>query len=213
METPRLAATDLAGTVQIAAGRQITVSLAGLLNTGSARLEGTIDLRDLAAPRGNLDFSGRGVALEFPSGLQTESNADLKLTLAGAAPSLSGRIAVLGGTYREPLVLTTQLLTLASASGIARSAPPTDWLSRMRLDVDLATEEDVRIDNNYGRLDMSAAFKVVGTTSSPGVLGRLQAEEDGEIYLGGNAYRIGRLQVDLTSPRGIAPGVEFAAQT
>src|SRR4029077_5016166 len=44
LETPRLAATDLEGTVHIAAGRQATLSLAGLLNTGRARLEGTIDL-------------------------------------------------------------------------------------------------------------------------------------------------------------------------
>jgi outer membrane protein assembly complex protein YaeT len=213
LDTPRLAATDLEGTVQIAAGRQIAVSLDGLLNTGRAHLDGTIDLKDLAAPGGTLNFTGRGVALEFPSGLQTESNADLKLTLAGAASTLSGRVAVLGGTYREPLVLTRQLLTLASASGIARTAPPTDAVSHLRLDVNLETEEDVRIDNNYGRLDVGGSFRIVGTPASPGVLGRLQAEEDGEIYLGGNTYHIERLLVDLTSPRGIAPDVEFAAQT
>ena len=213
LETPRLAASDLKGTVEIAAGRKAVVSLAGLLNAGRARIEGTVDLQDLAAPRGNLDFTGRRVALEFPSGLQTESNADLKLTLAGAASTLSGRIDVLGGTYREALVLSSQLLSLASTSGIARAAPSDDWVSRLRLDVAVATTEDVRIDNNYGRLDIGAALRIVGTPVNPGVLGRIQAADDGEIYLGGNTYRIERLSIDLNNPRSITPEVNFAAQT
>src|SRR5262249_25520251 len=90
---------------------------------------------------------------------------------------------------------------------------PNDWLSRMKLDLAIATTEDVRIDNNYGRLDVGAALKIVGTAANPGVLGRLQAAEDGEIYLGGNTYRIERLAIDLTNPRGITPDVTFAAQT
>jgi len=213
LDTPRFAASDLTGTVQIAAGRKATVSLAGLLNTGRAKVEGTVDLQDLAAPRGSLHFTGRGVALEFPSGLQTESDADIRLALAGTSSTLSGRVDVLGGTYREPLVLTSQLLNLSFTSGIANAAPPADWLSRMGLDLTIATGSDVRIDNNYGRLDVGANLRVVGTPARPGVLGRLQAADEGEIYLGGNTYRIERLAIDFTSPRAIAPDVNFAAQT
>jgi outer membrane protein insertion porin family len=153
------------------------------------------------------------VALEFPSGLQTESNAEIGLALAGASSTLTGRIDVLGGTYGEALVLSSELLNLSSTSGIARAAPPSDWLSRMRLDVTIATASDVRIDNNYGRLDIGGALRLVGSPANPGVLGRLQAADDGEIYLAGNTYRIERLAIDLTSPRGIAPDVDFAAQT
>ena len=71
----------------------------------------------------------------------------------------------------------------------------------------------MRIDNNYGRLDVGAALRLVGTAARPGVLGRLQAADDGEIYLGGNTYRIERLTIDLTNPRAIAPEVNFSAQT
>ena len=73
--------------LRIGAGRKITVSLAGLVNTGSARLEGTLDLADLAAPLGTLQLTGRGVALDYPSGLQTESNADIELALGAANSS------------------------------------------------------------------------------------------------------------------------------
>jgi outer membrane protein assembly complex protein YaeT len=213
VESPRLGASDVAGTIRIAAGRKATVSLLGVINTGNASVEGTLDLADLAAPLGKLHLTARGIALEYPSGLQTESNADIELALGTTPWTLSGRVDVLGGTYREPLVLSNQLLSLSSASGIARAAPTDDWLSRLRLNLTVATTTDVRIDNNYGRLDVGASFRVVGTAASPGVLGRLQAADDGEIYLGGNAYRIERLTIDLTNPRAITPEVNFSAQT
>jgi outer membrane protein assembly factor BamA len=213
LDSPRLAASDLKGTVQVATGRNVTVSLAGLVNTGSATLDGTVDLAELTAPLGKLQFTARDLVLEYPSGLQTESNVDIGLALAGKSSTLSGRIDVLGGTYREPLVLTSQLLNLSSPNGIARTAPPPDWLNRLRLNVTVATASDVRIENNYGRLDLGAALRLVGTAARPGVLGRMLAADDGEIYLGGNTYRIERLAIDLTNPRGITPEVNFSAQT
>ena len=119
---------------------------------------------------------------------------------------------MLGGTYREALILSRQLLRLSSTNGIARTTPPADWVSRVRLNVAVATESDLRIDNNYGRLDVGAALRLVGTAANPGVLGRMQAADGGEIYLGGNTYRIERLTIDLTNPRGITPDVNFSAQ-
>src|SRR6185503_2548090 len=84
---------------------------------------------------------------------------------------------------------------------------------RIRLDVAVATASDLRIDNNYGRLDVGLAVRLVGTAANPGVLGQVQAAEGGEIYLGGNTYRIERLAIDLNNPRSIAPEVNFSAQT
>ena len=213
VDEPRLAGSEFEGTLQLAAGRQARVSMTGLINTGNATIEGTLDLANLTAPAGNVRLLARGVALEYPSGFQTESNVDLDLALGAASSTLTGRIDVLEGTYREPIVLTSQLLSLSATSGIAQAAPPSDWLSRLRLNLSVSTANDVRIDNNYGRFDVGATLRVIGTPASPGVLGRLQAAEDGEIFLGGNTYRVERLEIDLANPRGITPEVNFSAQT
>jgi len=212
LDSPRLAATDFNGTLQIGGGRTVTVSLAGLINTGSATLDGTIDLANLDAPLGKLQLTGREIALEYPPGLQTASNISLELEL-GAHPALNGRIDVIDGTYGETVVLSRQLLGLSSTDGIARAAPPAGWLSAIRFNVAVATASDIRIDNNYGRFVVGANLRLVGTPASPGVTGRLQAAEDGEIYLGGNTYRIERLIIDLPNPRAITPDVDFSAQT
>jgi outer membrane protein insertion porin family len=213
LDRPRVAASDLNGTVQIAAGRKASISIAGQVNTGSATLEGTIDLGSLAQPTGRLRFNGRDVAFEYPPGLQTNSNVNLELALGASSSTVTGRVDVLDGTYREALVLSTQVLNFSSTGGIARAAPAAEWLSRIRLNIAVATASDVRIDNNYGRFDVGATFRIAGTAARPGVLGRLQAAEDGEIYLGGNTYRIERLEVDLTNPRAMTPEVNFSAVT
>ena len=212
LDSPRLAATDLQGTILIGDSRKVSVALAGLLNTGTAKISGTLDLADPASPLGKLLLTGRNVALEYPSGFQTESNVDLELAL-GETSTLNGRVDVLEGSYREALVLTSELLNFSSTSGLSNAAPASEWLSRLRLNVAVATSSDVRIDNNYGRLDVSGSLRVVGTAASPGVIGRLEAAEDGEIYLGGNTYQVERLTIDLANPRAITPEVNFSAQT
>ena len=106
------------------------------------------------------------------------------------------------------------MLSLSSTNGIARAAATgDDWVSQLRLDVTVATATDVHLDNNYGRLDVGGSLRVVGTVADARVIGRLQAADGGEIYLGGNTYRIERLNVDLANLRAIAPGIDFAAQT
>src|SRR4029453_11317818 len=179
---------------------------------GAASLDGTIDLANLDAPLGKLQLIGREIALEYPPGLQTESNVSLELAL-GVNSTLSGRIDVIDGTYGEALVLSRQLWSFTSTNGIARAAPPAGWLSRTRFNFPVATARDIRIDNNYGRFDIGASLRLVGTPATPGVTGRLQAAEDGEIYLGDNTYRIERLTIDLANPRAITPDVNFSAQT
>src|SRR4029453_7647375 len=120
-----LAATDLQGTILIGDSRKVSVALTGMLNTGTAKINGTLDLADPASPLGKLLLTGRNVALEYPSGFQTESNVDLELAL-GQISTLNGRIKVLEGSNRETLVLSSELLNLSSTSGLANAAPPSE---------------------------------------------------------------------------------------
>ena len=126
---------------------------------------------------------------------------------------MSGRIDVLGGTYREPIVLTSRLLEGLRQSGIATAARPPDFLSTLGLDLTLATTDGIRIDNNYGRLEMAGTLRITGTPERPGLIGRIEAAPDGEVFLAGNTYRVERLVLDFSNPRAIAPDLSFLAQT
>ena len=151
--------------------------------------------------------------LEYPDGFRTESNADLTLTLAAAGSTLAGRIDVLNGTYREPIMLSRGLLAGLTENHVVTPGTESSFLANLRLDVTVATTEEVGIDNNYGRLNLAANLRVTGTADRPGAIGRIEALPDGEIYLGGNTYRIQNLIVDLTNPLAIAPDLTFLAET
>jgi outer membrane protein assembly complex protein YaeT len=212
IQTPPVIASDMNGELRITGGRAVAVMLTGLVNGGEAKISGDINAAALDDPRGRLVLTARNVAVEYPDGFATESNADLTVTLADAGPSLTGRIDVLNGTYREPLVISSGLVAGLQREAVP-AAPASSMLSKLRLDITVVTDEDVRIDNNYGRLNLAANLRLVGTPAAPGAVGRIEATEDSEIYLAGNTYQIERLVIDLTNRRAIAPSVSFLAET
>lgn len=212
LETPSMSATDFNGTIVVDASRKGTIALTGLVNGGPTDVRGTLALENLMSPAGRVTLTARNVVLEYPEGFQTESNADLALTLALSGSTLSGRVDVLSGVYREPLIVSRSLL-----AGLGSAVPSVEsqstFLTNLRLDVTVATTNEIRIDNNYGRVNLSANLLVTGSAAKPGLLGRLEAEPDGEVFLAGNTYRIQTLTVDLTNPRTIAPSVTLLAET
>jgi outer membrane protein assembly factor BamA len=213
LDTPRIVASELEGSVRIDDGRTAIVSMAGTVNGGAAELKGEVDVTTISAPTGRLTMLARNVALEYPEGLQTESNANVTFTLAPAGATLAGRVDILGGSYREPLLVSGQVISGLRQGIDSPAAALSPFLSRLRLDLTLASVEDVRIDNNYGRLDLSTRLRIVGSVERPGVIGRIEASPDGEIYLAGNTYRIERLIVDFATPRAIVPDLSFLAET
>ena len=212
LETPSISATDFNGTITVDASRTGTIALTGLVNGGPTDVRGTLALENLMSPAGRVNVTARNVVLEYPEGFQTESNADLALTLSLSASTLSGRVDVLSGLYREPLIVSRSLLA-GLGSAVPTVESQSSFLTNLRLDVTVATTNEIRIDNNYGRVNLSANLLVTGSAAKPGLLGRLEAEPDGEVFLAGNTYRIQTLTVDLTNPRTIAPSVTFLAET
>ena len=213
LENPSFAASDLEGMIVVPANREATISLKGTVNGGAATVEGTLSLKDIAAPTGRVTLTARNVTLDYPEGFQTESNAVLVLTLNGRETNLAGQVDVVSGLYREPLVVSRSLLSgFGAGTGVATEGE-SSFLSHLTLDVKVTTAEQVRVDNNYGRLNLTANLQVTGTAAQPGAVGRIEAEPDGEIYLAGNTYRVESLVIDLTNPRAIAPDVSFLADT
>ena len=212
LETPSLSVSDLTGSIAVDATRKATMYLNGDINGGPAYIEGSLALDEITAPRGRITLTAWNVMLEYPEGFQTESNANLSLTL-GTASTLSGRVDVVSGLYREPLVVSRNLLAGFGSSAAPSVGAESPFLENLRLDVTIATTNEIRIDNNYGRLNLTANLQTTGSAANPGVIGRIEAEPDGEVYLAGNTYRIQTLTIDLTNPRVISPEVTFLAET
>ncbi len=212
--TPRLSVTNLDGAVALTAQEVAIEELVGLANGGSLRVTGRLLRNGFSFGDGTLTTEARGVALDFPTGLRTEIDADLRLDVNDRASRLSGLVSILRGAYREPLSMTTQLLaTLEQRAATTRAAGRPSPLDDLRLDVGVVTREDIFVDNNYGRLTLGGTLRLIGTVGRPALSGRTSFGEGGVILLGGNVYQLESGSIDFTNPAIIEPEVDVRART
>ena len=87
----------------------------------------------------------------------------------------------------------------AAHTPVAAGEP--SWFDRLRLNLFVSTEQDVRLDNNYGRLEAGAALRLVGTVGTPVLAGRITLREGGEVYVGGNTFRVSRGAISVHQPQ------------
>jgi outer membrane protein assembly factor BamA/autotransporter translocation and assembly factor TamB len=226
LSDPRVIVSDLdARAVLNRTSAQIT-ALTGSINGGTLTGGGSLSFVSSEGLGAQLATTIRGMALEFPDGLRSEINADLNLAAAslvggpdGSEPAgrISGTVTVVQGSYREPLAVVAGILAgmraqalTTGAAGVTEVSP---IMSALALDVRLITEDDIIVDNNYGRLDLGADLRVIGTAAAPSLAGRADLREGGQLFVGRNVYTITSGAIDFTNPIVIEPNLNIVATT
>ena len=211
---PRFAVTDLQGTVTFARDALELGDIRANANGGTLLVTGNIQYPKFAITGGSIAIRGRGLAVEAPEHLRSEVDADLRLNLSAKAPTLTGNLTVLRGSYREPVSLAAQLLTgVRTRPAVPGSAAEAGVFDRVALDINLKTDEEVVVDNNYARLDMFVNMRIVGTIAEPVPTGRMTIGEGGDVFLGGRTYDVVRGTVDFTNATRVEPTIDLALQT
>jgi outer membrane protein assembly factor BamA/autotransporter translocation and assembly factor TamB len=226
LRDPRVIATDLDGRMVMTGTTAQVTRLTGIVNGGELTGSGEVSYAPGEPIDASLSLAATGLALEFPEGLHSELNADVGLTLAvpsdaAEQPSgrLSGTVAVVRSSYREPIsvaagvlgALRTRRLAAEAAAGGARAPSLADTLT---LDVRVTTEDaDIVVDNNIGRLALAADLRVIGTAAAPALSGRAQLAEGGQLFLGRNRYEISSGTIDFADPLAIDPELDIVATT
>ncbi|MBI4486600.1 MAG: translocation/assembly module TamB domain-containing protein, partial [Acidobacteria bacterium] len=149
---PRVAVTDLTGTIVLTASRLQFMDVRASINGGTLQMSGEVQYPGFRLARGSIDLSGRGLALEVPAGLRSEVDADLTFAVSEETPALTGRLTVLRGSYRRPISLVGQLLSQVDVASATPVEPP-GLLDRIRLSISVVSSDGIVIDNNYGRLE------------------------------------------------------------
>ena len=76
------------------------------------------------------------------------------------APLLRGDVRVLRGSYRATISLPALVAFNRAAAAPAKASA---YLDSIRLDISVSTEEDLLVDNNYGRFAAGADLRLQGT--------------------------------------------------
>jgi outer membrane protein assembly complex protein YaeT len=208
---PRVVISELNGTIAFDGRRVLFDSLTGSANGGALTLDGGFLLEGFTPTSGGLTMQVQGAALEYPEGLQSEADALVTLRPAPTGWTLIGDISVERSVYNETISLAA--LIAARRGRAPAAAGEESWGEKLRLNLDVSTQQDLRIDNNYGRLEAGAALRVRGTVADPSLDGRITLREGGEVYLAGNTFHISRGSISFTNPNRIVPEFDIELQT
>lgn len=213
MRDPRVIASDISGPI-LFDGDRVTLgergsALTGFLNGGDFEASGTARVLGVDVAEGAFTFQARGVAVEYPENVDSEIDALFTFT-AGRTPALRGDVRVLRGAYRATISLPALVAFNATRRTVATQP---GYLDRLALDVSVSTEEDIVIDNNYGRFEAGANVRLQGTAMRPSVTGRAELREGGEVFMLGGLYRLNESTISFSNPNAIEPEMNISMVT
>ena len=227
---PRVLVSELSGRAVLTRSTATITSMTGAINGGTLTATGSAEYLPDGSIDARLDTDIAGMALDYPAGLRTELNSALQLAVSRAgipagdpAPatadepllegSLKGTVTVLHGTYREPLAVVTGLLASMRTAQALSGVEEPSVLDHLALDVHGVTDDDISVDNNYGRFRLGTDVRIIGTGSVPALAGRAELREGGEIFVGRNVYTITSGTIDFANPDVIEPNLNVQVAT
>jgi outer membrane protein insertion porin family len=210
---PRLLISDVSGPVTLSGDTIVVENLRGSANGGTLVMDGRLQLSGLELNGGVMNIQAQGVAMEYPRGLRSEIDALLAFRPEGLAPTLTGDVRVRQGSYTEAITLSSLATRGGSVAPALGLQEEPSYLDKIRLNVSVTTDEDLVMDNNYGRLEAGAAVRLVGTVAEPGLDGRVTLREGGQLFLAGRTFRITRGDISFTDLHRIEPEFDIAAET
>jgi outer membrane protein assembly factor BamA/autotransporter translocation and assembly factor TamB len=218
---PRVLASDLTVRTVVTRTTARITELTGSINGGGITGGGTVEYTPDEGMQAELATAVRGMALEYPQGLRSELDADLNFAFrappgtSSEAPAgkLSGTVTVLRGAYREPMAVVTGLLASLQSQQLSAEAESSPFLDALALDIRVITDEDLLVDNNYARLELGGDLRIIGTARTPGMSGRAELREGGQLFVGRNVYTVNFGAIDFSNPVAIDPNLNIEATT
>lgn len=215
LPSPPLQADQLQAQVQLSRGRVTIQNLAGALNGGEFRGSGTFGLSGTTIREASGNFSIQNMFLNFPEGLQTSSEADIRLTTTDDQIFIGGEARILEGSFRRNVDLQTELVHFLQSgqNAIPEGAKRSAFLSQIRFNLPVRTMNPIVVDNNLAQLSATANLRLVGTYYKPSVTGLVTMEEGGQLHLQENDYVIDTGTIEFLNANRIEPSLTLVAET
>lgn len=212
---PDLSVANLNARVTFTQDRLKIEELAGDLNGGTIKGEGSVAYPGLEVTDVNLTLASRGVFLDYPAGLQTVSATDLQVQSGdGGLITVSGQARIQDGVYTEPIELDRFLLEYMRSGDTLSFVEQRDpLLSRVRFNVGINSEDPLIVDNNLAEMAVNVNVRLAGSYYQPGLVGRITLEEGGQLLLSENRYFVDRGTIDFGNQNRIEPNLDIVART
>jgi translocation and assembly module TamB len=207
-----LAFAGLRGDLAFSQNRVLFDGLEASVNGGRARLEGEVELSSFRPSRLRVEARLDEIPVAMPSYLPATLSGRLEAAGTPAAATLTGRVHVVRARYTADVDLERSLLEVRR-----RPAPPPRAYDRagewLRLDVQLAVDGDVRVDNDLVRGALSGELTLTGTAAAPGLLGTLAMAEGSRAIFRGNEFLLTHAVLELTDRNRIALALDVHGES
>lgn len=209
LREPAVAAQNLSLRVEFEGTEARLARLSADVNGGHVEGSGSLRL-EAGSPAGQIELTAREISLDYPAGLQSMSNADLRFVTGPSGSRLEGGLELLMGGYREPVYLSSEILrrlTTDAATATTATARP------LQLDVRLATREPFIVQNNLAQLSLTTNLRLRGSLDRPILTGLLALEEGGQLFLQQRRFTIERGAIAFVNESRIEPEFNVAARS
>jgi outer membrane protein assembly factor BamA/autotransporter translocation and assembly factor TamB len=195
-----------------AAGFQVE-DVHGSLNGGPMEVSGGLQrLESGTGFEGAVRFQVRNAFLEWPPGLRAGLRANVALEPADDRLRLSGSLRIQDGAYRTREYFSLQVMNLVNRFS-AGTSRPRSRINRLRLDLNLKSNEDVQLDAVDARMAVGIDLHLGGSVGAPEIGGRLTAGPGGQLFVSGRTYDVDAAFLDFTRGAGFDPYVQARATT
>jgi outer membrane protein assembly complex protein YaeT len=189
--------------------------LTGTLNGGRVRGSGGMNYSAAGPDQVEIDLEADEILFDFPEGLKTLSRGTLRLRTREEDIVLGGSLEILEGFHRDPVNLEGELFrTLRAGRSIeTEEGERSPLLARLRFDLGLETVNPIVVENNLARMLLNARVRLVGGYYRPALIGRIDLEEGGELYLRERTFLVERGRVSFFDGTRLRPVLDVLART
>lgn len=181
----------------------------GKIETGSFELQGQTRLNhrklsdtDLAVTLGKIKLKAPKL---FSIGIE---KGELALTQSGERFDLGGKIQLKEAKYIQDYrpTITQFLIQIPNRAQTGR----TELLNQITLDVIIQGQENLWVENNLAKVQMTSNLNIFGTLAQPNISGRILVNKGYVLYLD-REFKITNGLIDFTDPRRINPFIDITA--
>ncbi|MEW6441356.1 MAG: translocation/assembly module TamB domain-containing protein [bacterium] len=201
----------LAGSLE---GDRFTLGeLRARVGDGELRGDALVELEGPSISRSSFTF----VELPYrvPGTLRVLTSGELTADGSPEEMHVRGTIRIDDALYERDVEILQGLIQVAEGSGGGRAAtskPPSPFLQRILLDLEVYGGEQLRVRNNVAAIVMAADLSVGGSAAQPRLLGEVRVAE-GTLKFFGRTFEIEEGTIAFNDPLRIDPTIRFETQT
>ncbi len=201
---------DAEGTFKFTANQVSIDAFTARTAYGRVQAEGGVFLEGFRPTRWQVNISGEGLRLEYPTDVDSVVDLDLDAVKSQTSQLLSGVVFIRSSEYTRTISIAELILAFTGAG--SEDVHGNRGGGQTLLNIDVEAYQSIRISNNLADVTASGDFTLRGTLDDPVILGTITVDE-GVLRLENNDYEVTRGTVTFNNPRRTRPVLAFEAET